>query len=459
MPYVQHTEADQQEMLRAIGVRSLDDLFASVPADIRLRGALDLPRGRSEYEVMRDLAALGARNRPAGLATSFLGGGIYDGIVPSVVGAMLSRSEYYTAYTPYQAEISQGTLQTIFEFQTLIANLTGLELANASMYDGATALAECAMLLTDGTDRRRILVPASLHPRYRAVLDTYVSDLPIAVATVPAGPDGRLDLAALARLCTPETGVLVVQQPNFFGIAEDTTALRRALDALPPERRPELLVAVPDPVSLGMLVPPGQYGAAIAVGEGQPLGLAMMFGGPLVGFVACNKAHVRKIPGRLVGATVDAAGRRGFVLTLQTREQHIRREKATSNICTNQALLALAATVYLGALGESGFRELAHMILVNAHRLAGAIAKLPGFGLRFDAPFFREFVVRCPRPARDIVAAAKREQVFAGLDLSTIFPGAFPDLDERDLLVAVSEKRTAAEIDAFAALLGRLGGR
>ena len=459
MPYVQHTEAEQQEMLRAIGVRSLDDLFASVPEAIRLRRRLDLPPGRSEYEVLQEIAALGRKNRPAGAMTSFLGAGIYDGVIPTMVGAMLSRSEFYTAYTPYQAEVSQGTLQTIFEFQTMIANLTGLDLANASMYDGATALAECAMLLSDAGPRKRVLVPANVHPRYRAVLATYASDVGLEVETLPVGRDGRIDLARLPASCDGTAGVLVLQQPNFYGLVEDTSALRRALDGLPAEKRPELLVACVDPVALGVLVPPGEYGAAIAVGEGQALGIAPSFGGPLVGFVACNKAHVRRIPGRLVGATVDVEGRRGYVLTLQTREQHIRREKATSNICTNQALLALAVTVHLAALGESGFKELAHQCLVKGHRLADAIRRQPGWALRFDAPFFREFVVRGPRPAREVIAAAKRHGMLAGLDVSTAFPDACPDLDERDLLVAVTEKRTEAEIDAFAAFLGRLGGR
>jgi glycine dehydrogenase subunit 1 len=390
--------------------------------------------------------------------TSFLGAGIYDGIVPSSVGAILSRSEFYTAYTPYQAEISQGTLQTIFEFQTMIANLTGLDLANASMYDGATALAESAMLMVDGTPRHRILAPGSLNPRYRAVLDTYTSDVEPEVVTVPYGRDGRLDLQRLTALCDGSAGVLLLQQPNFFGIVEDTAAVQQTLDALPADKRPELVVSV-DPVSLGVLVPPGEYGAAIAVGEGQGLGLPQMFGGPLVGFVACRKSQVRKIPGRLVGATVDTEGKRGYVLTLQTREQHIRREKATSNICTNQALLALAVTVYLSALGESGFKELSKMVLVKAHRLAQAIGKLPGYSLRFEAPFFREFVVRCPRPAADIIAAAKAEGVLAGLAVTRHFPASLPEMDERDLLVAVTEKRTEAELDAFAALLGRVGGR
>jgi glycine dehydrogenase subunit 1 len=458
MPYVQHTAADQEEMLRVIGVRSIQDLFTAIPEAIRLGRRLDLPAGQSEYEVLKDLAALGNGNRPAGSMTSFLGGGIYDGIVPSSVGAILSRSEFYTAYTPYQAEISQGTLQTIFEFQTMVANLTGMDLANASMYDGATALAESAMLMVDGTKRLRILAPGNLNPRYRAVLDTYTSEVEPEVVTVPYGGDGRLDLTRLAALCDGTAGVLLLQQPNFFGIVEDTSALQQMLDALPEDKRPELVVAC-DPVSLGVLVPPGEYGAAIAVGEGQSVGLPQMFGGPLVGFVACRKSHVRKIPGRLVGATVDAQGKRGYVLTLQTREQHIRREKATSNICTNQALLALAVTVYLSALGETGFKELSTMSLVKAHRLAAAIRRLPGYALRFEAPFYREFVVRCPRPATEIIAAAKSDGVLAGLAVTRHFPNALPDVDERDLLVAVTEKRTEAEIDAFAALLGRVGGR
>jgi glycine dehydrogenase subunit 1 len=458
MPYVQHTAEDQQEMLRVIGAATLEDLFASIPSDIRLRRPLELPLGASEYDVLRDLGGLGKKNRPAGDRVSFLGAGIYDGIIPSVVGAILSRSEFYTAYTPYQAEVSQGTLQTIYEYQTLLSRLTGMDLANASMYDGATALAESALLLADQLGRRRILVPAALHPRYRAVLDTYASDVEVEIVTLPYAKDGRIDSTHLAAACSDSTGVVVVQQPNFFGIVEDVVALRRALDGVDVAHRPEIVACV-DPVSLGVLVPPGEYGAAFAVGEGQSLGLPQMFGGPLVGFLAASQKHVRKVPGRLVGATVDAEGSRGYVLTLQTREQHIRREKATSNICTNQALLALAVTVYLSALGESGFKELSTMCLVKSHRLSEAVFRLPGYTLRFAAPFFREFVLRCPRPAREIAAAAKREGYLAGLDLESTFPGAFPGLDDRDLLVAVTEKRTDAEIDAFAALLGRLGGQ
>jgi glycine dehydrogenase subunit 1 len=458
VPYVQHTAEDQRDLLRVIGVESIADLFANIPPQIRRDRPLDMPRGLSEYEVMRDIAALGARNRPAGSMTSFLGAGIYDGIVPAAVGAILSRSEFYTAYTPYQPEISQGTLQTIYEFQTMVARLTGMDLANASMYDGATALAECALLMLDGKTRRRVLAPAGLHPHYRAVLDTYASDMDVEVVTLPQAADGRIDSARLADVCADgHAGALIVQQPNFFGLVEDTTAIRAALAGLPAERQPELVAAV-CPVSLGVLVPPGEYGAAIAVGEGQSLGLPPMFGGPLVGFVACVKSHVRRIPGRLVGATVDADGRSGYVLTLQTREQHIRREKATSNICTNQALLALAVTVYLTALGEGGVRELAHMCLVKAHRLARAVGRLPGYALRYEAPFFREFVVRCPRPARAIIDAAKQEGVLAGLAIAEQFPDALHGIDDRDLLVAVTEKRSDAEIDAFAALLGRLGG-
>lgn len=433
MPYLYHTDEDRRSMLEALGLQSEEELFDCIPEEYRTREPLPVGPGLSEYETVRYFEALGRLNKPAADAISFLGGGIYDHVIPSVVGHLASRSEFYTAYTPYQAEVSQGTLQVIFEFQTMISRLTGLPVANASMYDAATALAESALMAAKTTRRSRLLVAGNINPRYRQVLDTYITHQDLDVETVPLAADGSLDADALRSSLNKEVAALVLQTPNYFGVLESPWHYREAL-----HQAGALLVTAVDPLSLSVFRPPGEYGADIAVGEGQILGNPLNFGGPLLGFMACAEKYIRSLPGRLVSETRDVDGRRAFTLTLQTREQHIRREKATSNICTNQGLLALRSTIYLAVLGETGFQELGKICNAKAHRLASMIDECTGYSLRYRGPFFREFVVRCPVDARAVVDNARASGIMAGIALEKYFGGEA----RNDLLIAVTEKRT-----------------
>ncbi|MBI3911694.1 MAG: aminomethyl-transferring glycine dehydrogenase subunit GcvPA [Armatimonadetes bacterium] len=443
MAYIPHTQEQQQQMLAALCCESVEQLFAEqIPAALRLRRALDVPPQMSEIELRRHFAALAGANRPATEQICFLGAGIYDHYVPSVVGSVISRGEFYTAYTPYQAEMSQGTLQTIFEFQTMICNLTGLDVANASMYDGATALAEAIIMACDLAGRDEVLLPAALHPAWKRVARTYTAGLGIRLLEVP-WRDGIPPVESVRERLGARTAGVVVQQPNFLGCVADLRALGEAAHAVG-----ALLVVAADPIALGLLATTGAEGADICVGEGQPLGLGMNYGGPLLGLFATRQQFVRRMPGRLVGKTHDRDGRPGYVLTLQTREQHIRRERATSNICTNQGLMMLAATVYLSVMGRQGLREVATQCLRKAHYAAERIAALPGYRLAFGAPFFKEFVVRCPRPAAEIVAALAERGILAGYDLGRDFPNLADHL-----LIAVTEQRTREEIDCLAEAL------
>ncbi|MCR4392538.1 MAG: aminomethyl-transferring glycine dehydrogenase subunit GcvPA [Candidatus Acetothermia bacterium] len=439
-PYIPHTPADVRAMLDAMGLPDVDALFADIPAEVRRRHRpLGLP-GRDELSVHRYLAGLADRSSGQALIP-FLGGGLYDHFVPAVVREVLSRSEFYTAYTPYQPEVSQGTLTWMFEYQTMICELTGMEVANASMYDGATALAEAALMAHRTVGGKAVLVPRSLNPRVRQVLATYAWGADLRLRDVPYGEDGRLALAEV-----PEgTCALIVQQPNAFGVIEDLTGLKDALGQA-------FLIVYANPIALAVVEPPGAFGADVVVGEGQVLGNPVSFGGPLLGLFATRIAHLRRMPGRVSGQTVDAAGKVGYVMAFQTREQHIRRERATSNICTNSALCALAATVYLSALGPDGLRRVALLAMERAHALADRIAALPGFRLAFSGPFFHEFAVQCKRPATAV--AALRRAGIAVLPPQFLAPtgikGAFG--------VAVTEKRTWEELDRFVEAL-RGGGR
>ncbi|MFO8060179.1 MAG: aminomethyl-transferring glycine dehydrogenase subunit GcvPA [Bacillota bacterium] len=443
MSYLPNTDEDRRAMLDALGVESIDDLFACIPEGVRFRKEMDLPPAMSELELVRHMKTLAGRNVSTEEMVCFLGAGAYDHFLPAVVDHMLSREEFYTAYTPYQPEVSQGTLQVIFEFQTLISELTGMDVANASMYDGATALMEAALMAGRIVRRGdRVVVSESVHPRYRRVLATYLRGLDWDIVEVPA-PDGVTDTAALREAAGEGALAVIVQNPNFFGMLEPVDEISEAAgDA-------QFVVAC-DPISLGVLRPPGGYGADIVVGEGQPLGNPLSFGGPYLGFFASGQKHIRRMPGRLIGRTVEVDGTRGFVMTLQAREHHIRRDRATSNICTNEALNALAATVYLSAMGRRGLREVAEQSLQKAHYAARIIDGLKGYRLRYDQPFFKEFVVECDRPAAEVVSALAGEGILAGLDLGRFYPGM-----QRSLLVAVTEKRTKDEIDEFA---GRLEG-
>jgi glycine dehydrogenase subunit 1 len=446
MSYVPHTEAEQRAMLARIGSASVRDLFAAVPEAHRFP-EVSLPPPLSEPELLAELHALAARNLDLSTAPCFLGAGAYHHFVPSVVRHMTSRSEFYTAYTPYQPEISQGTLQTIFEYQTMICRLTGMEVSNASHYDGATALAEAAIMAVDVARgrRREVLLSPDIHHEYRQVVRTYTQAMDLDIV---GDKEPNATLESLVQRVGPQTACLVVQTPDFYGRILDLSGLAEQVHA-----RGALLVVVCDPISLGMLRPPGAFGADIVLGEGQPLGIGLQFGGPYLGFFACRMAHVRRMAGRLAGETVDAQGRRGYVLTLSTREQHIRREKATSNICTNQGLNVLAAAVYLSALGKCGLAQVASLCYHRAHYAARAIAALPGYAVDDAQPFFKEFVVRCPAPAREINRRLLQEHgTVGGLDLASVDPAR-----EHEMLLCVTEMNPVAEIDRLVSALAEVG--
>ena len=438
-PYIPNTDEDRRAMLDIIGAASADELFADIPPQFRIDG-LSLPPALSEQELVAEMAALAGANRVPGQDSAsggcFLGAGAYRHFIPSVVAHVVGRSEFYTAYTPYQPEISQGTLQTMFEFQSLICELTGMDVANAGMYDGASALAEACLMACNITDRRRIAVLASVNPSYLSVISTYATGRGLAVDVVEADELGL----------GPDYACLAVQQPNFFGCLEEVAACERAAhDA------GALYIVAFDPISLGLLKPPGEYGADIAVGEGQSLGWPVNFGGPYLGLFACRQQYLRQMPGRIVGRTTDGEGRTGYVLTLQTREQHIRRERATSNICTSQQLVALAAAVYLTAVGKHGLRHIAELCYHKSHYAAERIAALDGYSLAFpQRPFFKEFVVRCPRPPADINGALLARHIIGGLDVG--------DIIDHGLLLCVTEVNPRAEIERLVEALGSVNG-
>ncbi|MGD8517148.1 MAG: aminomethyl-transferring glycine dehydrogenase subunit GcvPA [Anaerolineae bacterium] len=445
MSYVPHTDADRAEMLAAIGVKEVQDLFHDVPAACRFP-ELNLPEPLSEMEILAELQAMSEENLDTGHFSSFLGAGAYQHYVPRVVDHIISRSEFYTAYTPYQPEISQGTLQSIFEYQSMICALTGMEVANASHYDGATSTAEAViMALNVGRGRRRrVILSPAVHPEYRAVVRTYTQGMDVDFV---GDQDLSTTTSDLVDLLDSNTACIIVQTPNFFGEIEELEGLAEQVHAVK-----AMLVVVVDPISLGLLKPPGAYGADIVVGEGQALGNGLNYGGPYLGVFACREKDVRRMAGRLVGQTVDVEGRRGFVLTLATREQHIRRERATSNICTNQALNALATAVHLAALGPTGMRTLAELCYHKAHYAAQRIAELDGYQVG-DAPFFKEFVIRCPAPVKKINTYLLEEWgIIGGYDLGKDYPHL-----ERHMLVCVTEVISRQEIDALVEGLAEAG--
>ena len=445
MTYIPNTDADRQAMMEAIGIGSVEELLTVIPDDVRLDGPLDLPPALSELELHDTIGEMAARNGSADGMASFVGGGMYDHFVPSAISHLAGRSEFLTSYTPYQPEVSQGTLQGIYEFQTMICELTGLEVANASMYDGASATAEAAMLARSATRRDRVILAGSVHPHYVETVRTYAHGPGIEVETLPC-PDGALDPGLLASALTDDTACVIVQHPNFFGCLESMSDLERVVHGAG-----ALLVMAVDPISLGVIESPGAYGADIAVGEGQSMGNQVSYGGPALGFFAARDRFVRRMPGRIAGQTVDQKHRRGFVLTLQAREQHIRRDKATSNICTSQQLNALMATIYLSLIGKEGLKQVAELCLHKSHYAAARIADLPGYELAFDRPFFKEFVVRTPAAPGEILTRLADDGLLAGIDL-----GRFPSLEIEDgLLIAVTERRTRAQIDRLVEALGR----
>jgi glycine dehydrogenase subunit 1 len=425
-------------MLGRIGASRIADLFKNIPPESYLDRPLCLPPALTEIELLRELNRLASANRSCDELTCFLGAGMYDHFIPTVVDALAGQSEFVTAYTPYQAEASQGSLQAFYEYQTLICQLTGTDVSNASLYDGATAAAEAVLMARSHTGRRRVVVSQAVHPDTRALLATYLRELPIDVTTIQT-VGGRTDVEDLRRAVNDETAAVLLQTPNFFGCVESLGRLA----AIAHERGAVVITSV-DPISCALLKTPGELGADIVVGDGQPLGIPMGYGGPSLGFLGCKNEFMRKIPGRLVGATTDRSGRRAYCLTLQTREQHIRRERATSNICTNQGLLALRVAIYLSTVGRRGAAKVASLCLDKAHYAASRISKLEGFELRFEAPFFKEFTVRTSKNVEHVIAHCRSKGILAGVELSRWYD-EFAD----SLLVAVTEKRTKQEIDAL----------
>ena len=432
-PYSPNTDADRRKMLEAIGITSVDELFQDIPAQHR-GPALNIPDPTAELDLRREIEAMAGENLTPGDYACFLGAGVYRHHVPAVVRQIASRGEYMTSYTPYQPEVAQGTLQATYEFQTLVCQLTGMEVANAGMYEGASSLAEAALMAARITRRERIAVLDSVSPSYVKVLQTFAQGPGLILDSVSSG-SGSLNEG---------TACLIVQQPNFFGYVEELAELSETAHS-----HGALLVVYSDPLALGMFKPPGDYDADIVVSEGQSLGVAPSYGGPYVGFFACKERHLRQMPGRIVGKTVDTKGRPGYVLTLQTREQHIRRERATSNICTSVALVALMTTAYMAAMGRRGMRHIAELCYHKAHYAASLIEKVPGYSLPITGTFFREFVVQCPLPPSEVNRQLLGRGIIGGLDVSPAMPNG--------MLLCVTEMNTGGEIEALAAALAEIG--
>lgn len=442
MRYIPNSPDERAEMLQQLGAASIDTLFDSIPENLRLQQALDVPEAMSEIELLKAFDEMGALNTAAG-RISFLGGGAYSHYVPTIVDHLISRSEFFTAYTPYQPEISQGTLQSIFEFQTLVCQLTGMDIANASMYDGSTAMAEAVLMAERVTRRSKVIASAAVHPQYLEVAQTYVQHAGIELQQSLFCAETGTTLPESLSAIDDKTAAVVVQSPNFFGCIENLQALSDKAHA----HGALLIVAVTEAMSFGLLRSPGAAGADIVVAEGQSFGVPLSFGGPYVGLFATRDKYARQIPGRLVGEAFDKQGRRGFVLTLATREQHIRREKATSNICTNEGLIALASTIYLETMGRCGVPEAARQCTQKAHYAARAIGALEGFSLPYSGPFFNEFVVRAPVAASPMLDKLAREKgIDGGIALSRFDAGR-----ANDFLVCVTETNTRAQIDALVA--------
>jgi len=440
MRYIPHTEEDIRRMLEVVGVESVGDLFSEVPDVVRLKSPLNLPASLSESELLKELEQISALNATPSTHKSFLGGGAYNHFIPAVVDHIISRSEFYTAYTPYQPEISQGTLQAIFEYQSLICRLTGMDVANASMYDGASACAEAVLMAARATRRKTILLSSALHPEYRETVATYCRYLDLDLKEIPFDESGRIDSAALSQELGKETAAVVAGYPNYFGVVEDLASLSEITHAA----GAFLVATVQEPISLGLLKSPGELGADIVAGEGQSFGIPLSYGGPYLGFFAARQKAVRSMPGRLIGETTDLEGRRAFCLTLATREQHIRREKATSNICSNQGLCALMANVYLCLMGKEGIREVARQNLSKAEYAKGHIAAIPGFSLPFSGPTFNEFVVEAPEGAKALLERLETKGILGGVAIGKSYEGM-----ENRLLVCVTEQNTKEEIDAL----------
>ncbi len=445
MPYTPNTDDDRRAMLERIGVPQVEDLLSDIPAAMRLKRPLDIP-ALSEMELLEEIEQL-SHGSQEGLI-GFAGGGVYDHFIPAAIGAIVSRPEFVTAYTPYQPEVSQGTLQVMYEFQTHICRLTGMEVANASMYDGATAAAEACVMAAKASGRRRVLVSETVSPLYRQVIRTYLSGRGADLVEVPMAA-GVCDPNRLEDMVDEQTACILVSQPNFFGLLEDMGAISEMT-----HRTGTMLVMSVDPIAQAILKTPAEYGADIVVGEGQPLGLPLSFGGPLLGFLSAKRGLVRSLPGRIAGATKDVDGKTGFVLVLQTREQHIRREKATSNICTNQALCATAAAAYLTLMGRTGLRQVALLSAERAQQASRALFSVDGFEPYFDVGFVREFPVRTPAPARELILSMVRRGILPGIDAGRWYSGL-----SDCLIVALTEKRTEDHIARLVSELKELTER
>ena len=442
MPYVPNSDADRRAMLSRIGVSRIDDLLSDIPTSLRLDRPLEIS-ATSELELLAQMGEL-AESNSTGLAC-FAGGGVYDHFIPSAVAAVVSRPEFVTAYTPYQPEVSQGTLQAIYEFQSHICRLTGMDVANASMYDGASAMAEAAVMACKVTRRNRVVVSETVNPLYHQVLETYLSGRDTQLVTMPMAA-GVTDEQSLSEMVDDQTACVIAAQPNFFGRLEDIEGAAKIVHAVGGK-----LVMVIDPIVQAILKTPAACGADIVVGEGQPLGIPVSFGGPLLGFFAARKELIRSLPGRVVARTKDVEGRDGFVLTLQTREQHIRREKATSNICTNEALCATTAAVYMTLLGRTGLKQVSLLSAEKAQETARRLCELDGFAPYFEGPFIREFAVKTPLPAGEIILDLVKQDILPGIDAGRWYPGL-----EDCLIVATTEKRTPHDIDCLIGAMKKL---
>ncbi|UCF70110.1 MAG: aminomethyl-transferring glycine dehydrogenase subunit GcvPA [candidate division WOR-3 bacterium] len=446
MQYLPLTPQDEKEMLARIGVSSYEELIDKIiPRDLQYHGDISIPKAASESEVRTILGNLAGKNLNSDDYLSFLGAGVYDHYIPAIIDSLISRSEFYTAYTPYQAEVSQGTLQTIFEYQSVICELTGMDVSNASMYDGGSALAEACHMANTITNRDRVILVDLIHPFYQRITRTYTHECGVEIVQCPA-KDGVTDLTALKELVDNETSCVCIQQPNFYGFLESTAEIEKIV-----HEKGALLVAVVDPISLGVIKPPGEYNADIVVGEGQALGIPQGFGGPLLGIFASKKNFVRYMPGRIVGETTDIEGKRGFVLTLQTREQHIRREKATSNICTNEALMALCALIYLCTLGKQGIVDVGNLCLSKSHYLRDKLKGMKGIKVAYEKEFFKEFLVETEKSSKVILDSLLDQKIFGGVPLSM-----FDEKLQNHVLVAVTERRTKEELDYYADCLAKV---
>ena len=445
MSYIPNTKNDINEMLKKIGVDSFEDLLESIPKVLKFDQKLSLPEPLSELEIEKEISQITSKNFSVDKISNFLGGGAYDHFIPKVVDFLISRSEFATAYTPYQAEVSQGTLQAMYEFQSMVSELTQMDVTNASMYDGATAMAEAAIMAKNITCKNKIIISETVNPNYLKGLETYCKPSELEVVKIKT-KNMVTDIDAIEKHFDNEVAAVIMQSPNFFGYIENMEKISNLL-----KDKKALFIASVDAISLALLKPPGSYNADIVVGEGQMLGNHLNFGGPYLGLFSTKKKYIRKMPGRIIGATKDSNGKDGFVLTLQTREQHIRREKATSNICSNEGLNALAATIYLALMGKSGLENVANLCVQKSHYLYENIIKIDGFSKVTDNPFFKEFVIKTPIPAKDLIEKAKNENIFAGISLDNFFPNK-----THELLIAVTEKRTHEELDKYLEFLGNL---